>query len=455
MEIDHSKLEETALSYLWMPTQDWTELAEDGITVMTEAKGVHIKDSKGNWGFDGVAGLMLVNVGHGRQEIVDAISAQLNTLHYANTFKFPAAPTIKFAEKIASLTPGNLNRTYFTSGGSEAVETALKIAYRYHYNRNEPQRKKFIGREGSYHGTTRGALSVSTSSYLDRPSYSEILPDNFIMAPQPYYYRRNNAALTHSEFSIDCAKAIENIILEEGPETIAGVIAEPVSFSAGVAVPSNDYWPMLREICDRYGVLLIADEVITGWGRTGKWFAVDHWEVTPDIMTMAKGITSGYFPVGACVVTDSVFEYFKGDTDKTYRHGITYGGHPGGAAAGLANVAIMEREGLIENSAKMGQLMLDQLNALVDHPTVGDIRGLGLMCAVELVSDKETKEPLSDNSKAIKLLNQKMTEGGLYTRANRQVFFAPPLSVTESDITQMVQIFAESLSATEHSLGLG
>ena len=451
----HSKLEEKALSHLWMPTQDWTELAEDGITVMTEADGVHIKDSNGRWGYDGVAGLMLVNVGHGRQEIVDAISKQLSTLHYANTFKYASEPTIQFAAKIASLTPGDLNRVYFTSGGSEAVETALKIAYRYHYNRDEPNRNKFIGREGSYHGTTRGALSVSTSSYLDRPSYNEILPDNFVMAPQPSFYRRQDSSLTSSEFSIQCANAIEELILQEGPETIAGVIAEPISFSAGIAIPDVDYWPLLRKICNKYGVLLIADEVITGWGRTGKWFAMEHWGVTPDIMTMAKGITSGYFPVGACVVTDTVFENFQGGSEKTYRHGITYGGHPGGAAAGLANVAIMERESLVENSAKMGKLMLEQLNSLNEHPTVGDIRGLGLMCAVELVSNKVTKQSLYENTEAINLLNQKISENGLYTRVGRQVFLAPPLNVTESDVTQMVKIFAEALTDTEQDLKLG
>ena len=199
---------------------------------MSEGDGVRIKSADGRWGYDGVAGLMLVNVGHGRQEIVDAIAAQLGTIHYANTFKYGSEPVVRFAEKVASLTPGDLNRVYFTSGGSEAVETALKIAYRYHFNRGEPGRRKFIGREGSYHGTTRGALSVSTSSFLDRPGYGEILPDNFRVAPQPAYYWREDASLSPSEFSVRCAQAVEDIIIEEGPETVAAVIAEPVSFSS-------------------------------------------------------------------------------------------------------------------------------------------------------------------------------------------------------------------------------
>ncbi len=447
-------LQEAALAHLWMPTQDWSELAEDGVTVMAEGDGVRIKDSDGNWGYDGVAGLMLVNVGHGRKEIVDAIAAQLGALHYANTFKYGAEPVIRFAEKVASLTPGDLNRTYFTSGGSEAVETALKIAYRYHYNRGEPGRRKFIGRDGSYHGTTRGALSVSSSAYLDRPGYAEILPDNFRVAPQPAFYRREDQSLSLSEFTVQCAQAVEDIIIEEGPDTIAAVIAEPVSFSAGVAIPGDEYWPMLRDICDRHGVLLIADEVITGWGRTGKWFAMEHWGVVPDMMTMAKGITSGYFPVGACVVRDAVFEEFKGGPEKTYRHGITYGGHPAGGAAGLANVGIMEREDLIGNSERMGRRLLQELEGLYGHPTVGDVRGLGLMCAVELVSDKDTKELLNDVPGATKLLNQKLNDSGLYTRATRQVFFAPPLTVTESDIDDMVGIFDRALTETEREIGL-
>ena len=447
-------LQEAALSHLWMPTQDWSDLAEDGVTFMSEGDGVRIKSADGRWGYDGVAGLMLVNVGHGRQEIVDAIAAQLGTIHYANTFKYGSEPVVRFAEKVASLTPGDLNRVYFTSGGSEAVETALKIAYRYHFNRGEPERRKFIGREGSYHGTTRGALSVSTWSYLDRPGYGEILPDNFRVAPQPAYYRREDASLSPSEFSVRCAQAVEDIIIEEGPETVAAVIAEPVSFSAGVAIPSDEYWPMLRDICDRHGVLLIADEVITGWGRTGKWFAMEHWNVVPDLMTMAKGITSGYFPVGACVARDTVFEEFKGGPEKTYRHGITYGGHPAGGAAGLANAAILEREGLIPNSERMGARLLERLESLYDHPTVGDVRGLGLMCAVELVTDKESKALLADLPGAVETLNRKLAEGGLYTRATRQVFFAPPLTVSEADVDDMVSIFERALTETEKEVGL-
>lgn len=452
--LERAAMERAAMEHLWMPTQAWSDLAEDGVGIVAEADGVKIRTLDGGWGYDGVAGLMLVNVGHGRREIVDAIAGQLGAVGYASTFKYATEPVVRFAAKIAELTPGDLNRVYFTSGGAEAVETALKVAYRYHANRGEPQRTKFIGRQGSYHGTTRGALNVSTSAYLMRQDYEPLLPGNFRVAPQPLYYRREDESESEHDFTVRVARAVEDIIIEEGPDTVAAVIAEPVSFSAGVAVPAPEYWPMLRDICNRHGVLLIADEVITGWGRTGRWFAMEHWGVVPDMMTMAKGITSGYFPVGACVVTDRLFEAFKGGAEVTYRHGFTYGGHPAGGAAGLANAAIIEREGLVENSAEMGAYLLNRLNGLRSHATVGDARGLGLMCAIELVQDKGTMELLSALPGAAKVLNGHLESGGLYTRATSQLFLAPPLTVTRDDIDAIVSIIDESLTATEAELGI-
>ena len=340
------ELQQSALSHLWVPTQHWADMAEDGIRVITEGDGVKVKDADGVWRYDASAGLMLVNVGHGRREVVDAIAEQLATLHYASTFHYGTPQEIRFAQKLSTLTPGDLNRVYFVSGGSEAVETALKIAYQDHVNRGEPGRTKFIARKGAYHGVSGGALSVGSTRRLSRETFELVLPDNVRFAPQPGLYHDESGATTLAENDRYCAEGIEAIIEEEGAETFAAFIAEPVSFSAGVTVPGPDYWPMVRNICDRHGLLLIADEVITGFGRTGKWFAMEHWNVTPDLMTLAKGITSGYFPVGACVATDRVFEAFKGGPENTFPHGFTYGGHPAGGAAGLTNVAIMEREDL-------------------------------------------------------------------------------------------------------------
>ena len=448
------ELQAAALANLWAPTQSWSELAESGVPMMAEGDGVKIRDVDGRWGYDGSAGLMLINIGHGRTEVIDAIAAQLGTLHYASTFRYATEPVVRFAEKVASLTPGDLNHVYFTSGGSEAVETALKIAFQYHANRGERGRTKFIARQDAYHGVSRGALSVSTASYVSRETYEPILSADVRIAPQPAYHRREDESESLADFTVRCATAIDDIIRAEGPENVAAVIAEPVSYSAGVAVPGDAYWPLVREICDRHGVLLIADEVITGWGRTGRWFGMEHWGVVPDLMTMAKGMTSGYFPVGACVATERVFEAFKGGRDAAFHHGFTYGGHPAGGAAGLANAAIIERESLVENSARMGERMLERLRGLSAHPSVGDIRGIGLMCAVDLVADKATKEPFSTIDGAVKGLASKLADLGLFTRVRDQVYLTPPLTVDEDDVDTMVDIVDEGLSLVERELGL-
>lgn len=448
-----SSLQQAALRNYWLPTQPWNELAESGPRVATEGDGVRIKIN-GRWGYDAMAGLILVNVGHGRTEVADAIHEQLSQLHYGNTFAYAAPSVIRLAEKLASLTPGDLNRTYFTSGGSEAVETALKIAYQYHANRGEPGRVKFIARQSSYHGVSRGALSVTTAPVAGPPIFAPILPDTTRLAPQPQYYWREDRDESLDDFSRRCAQAVEDIILAEGAETVAAVIAEPISFSAGVAVPGDNYWPMLREICDRHGVLLIADEVINGFGRTGKWFGIEHWDVVPDLMTVAKGITSGYFPVGACIVRDHVFDAFKGGREVSYWHGFTYGGHPAGGAAGLANIAIIESEGLVQNSAAMGAYLLGRLHELAAHPSVMEARGIGLMCALELVADKPTRAPLTSLDGAAKLLSDTLFEAGVYTRAGDSLFVTPPLTVTEADIDGIVEGIDQSLSKVEAEFGL-
>ena len=338
-------LREAALSHVWFPFQQLNDVAaEGGLQIMTEGKGAKIKDIHGKEYYDGFAGLALVNVGYGREEIARAVYEQMSTLHYANTFAYATIPAIKAAEKLASLAPGDLNRVFFTSGGSDSVETAMKMARQYHFNRGDKERVKFISRRGSYHGVSLGALAVNMAPWVNRDIFEPMLPIVRV-APQPSPYRCELGGETASECAVLCAEAVEKIILEEGPETVVAVIAEPVSVSSGVAIPGPEYWPMLRDICDRHGVLLIADEVINGFGRTGKMFAIEHFGVQPDIITVAKGITSGYQPVGACIVRDQVAEAFVGGEDVTFRHGYTYSGHPAGAAAALVNMEIIERGG--------------------------------------------------------------------------------------------------------------
>ena len=446
-------LREAALSNLWFPMQQLTEVAkEDGLKIMRSARGAKITDFEGREYYDGFAGLALVNVGYGREEIADAVRDQLATLHYANTFSYGTIPAIKAAEKLASLAPGDLNRVFFTSGGSDSVETAMKMARQYHFNRGDKERIKFISRQGSYHGVSLGALAVNQAPWVNRDIFQPMLPIVRV-APQPYPYRSALEGETASECNIRCAQAVEDIILEEGAETVAAVIAEPVSVSSGVAIPGPEYWPMLREICDRHGVLLIADEVINGFGRTGKMFAIEHFGVQPDIMTLAKGITSGYQAVGACIARDQVADAFVGEGDVTFRHGYTYSGHPAGAAAALVNMEIIEREGLVENSAVMGQRLLDRLTALKESPIVGDVRGLGLMCAIELVKDKATKESLSSVPGAGDKLSARLAENGLLTRTVPYLNLTPALTLSAAEVDEIADIVKDGISYIEKELG--
>ncbi|MCZ6866600.1 MAG: aspartate aminotransferase family protein [Chloroflexi bacterium] len=446
-------LRASALSNVWFPFQQWNDVAgEGGLRIITEGHGAKIVDFQGKEYYDGFAGLVLVNVGYGREEIARAVYDQISTLHYANTFAFATIPVIKLAEKLASITPGDLNHVFLTSGGSDSVETSMKMARQYHVNRGEPKRSKFISRKGSYHGVSLGALSVNTAPWVKREIFEPMLPTVRI-APQPSPYRCELGGTTPSECAVRCAEAVEKIMLEEGPETIAAVIAEPVSVSTGVAVPGPEYWPMLRDICDRHGVLLIADEVINGFGRTGKMFGMEHFGVVPDMITVAKGITSGYQPVGACITRDHVAQAFVGGPEETFQHGYTYSGHPAGAAAALVNIDIIEREDLVGNSARMGEYLLDRLTPLREHPIVGDIRGLGLMCALDLVKDKGTKEPLSTIPDACSKLTNRLADNGLLTRVSQYLILTPVLTVSRQEVDEIVDIVSDGISYIEKELG--
>ena len=446
-------LREAALSHVWFPMQQLNDVSkEGGLQIMRSGRGAKITDFEGREYYDGFAGLALVNVGYGREEIAQAVHDQLSTLHYANTFAYGTIPAIKAAEKLASLAPGDLNRVFFTSGGSDSVETAMKMARQYHFNRGDKERIKFISREGSYHGVSLGALAVNQAPWVNRDIFQPMLPIVRV-APQPSVYRSEVEGETASECAVRCAEAVEKIILEEGPETVAAVIAEPVSVSAGVAIPGPEYWPMLREICDRHGALLIADEVINGFGRTGKMFAIEHFGVQPDIITLAKGITSGYQAVGACIVRDHVGDAFVGGEDVTFKHGYTYSGHPAGAAAALANIEIIEREGLVENSAVMGRRLLDRLTALKESPIVGDVRGLGLMCAIELVKDKATKESLASVPGAGDKLSARLAENGLLTRTVPYLNLTPALTLSAEEVDEIADIVKDGIEYIEKELG--
>ena len=443
-------IERAAIDHLWPHSDDseWDEFTERGLRVIVSASGSTMTDVQGRAYLDGLAGLFVVNVGHGRAEIGRAMAEQAGKIAYTAASNSTNPATVELAEKVGSLTPGDLNRCFFVSGGSEAVETALKIAKQVQVLRGYPKRYKVICRRGSYHGTTFGAASI-TSSQSEK--YFGPFMAGVSRVPSPNRYR-NDFGLDGEDGDIMCARFVEQEILVQGPEHVAAVIGEPISAANGTHVPSPRYWQMLREICDRHGVLLIMDEVITGYGRTGKLFAAEHFGVVPDIMTMAKGISSGYAPVGAVAVRDEVFEPFQ-KHGNAINHLLTFGGSAVGAAAANKNIEIIEREGLVERSADTGRYLLELARGLSSHPTVGDVRGLGLLCALDLVKSKETREKWGVSHPFIKGLGFRTQERGLITRIWDVLHFAPPLVVTRDECDRMVEVVDECLTELEDEFG--
>ena len=447
------ELQESALEHLWVYLREPSDMAEKGEPqIFVEGKGVHVTDALGNTYIDAMSGLWLKNVGYGRTEIADAAYAQMLKLTYM-PMGTTTEPTIQLAEKIASITPGDLSRCFFTSGGSEAVETAMKLARAYFKRVGEPTRFKFISRKGSYHGATFGTLALGGTAIFPKTDYEPLLAGVF-HGPQPNPYRCEYGGATPEECAERCANAIEEIIKFQGPDSVAAVIAEPVSSPLGAVVPGPNYWPMLREICDRYGCLLIADEVITGFGRTGKMFACEHWGITPDIMTVAKGITSGYIPMGGAITRKPISDAFIGSERVAFRHVITFGGHPVAAAAALKNIEIMETEGMVENSATMGRYLLDGLEELKQkHTIIGDVRGLGLFCGMEMVKDRQTKEYFPAEAELGPKLTQGFSSNGLILRGGDVMNIAPPLCVTSGEIDEIVSVLDRVIGQTARDLG--
>ena len=452
-ESQGKELQESALEHLWVYLREPSDMAEKGEPqIFVEGKGVHVTDALGNTYIDAMSGLWLKNVGYGRTEIADAAYAQMLKLTYM-PMGTTTEPTIQLAEKIASITPGDLSRCFFTSGGSEAVETAMKLARAYFKRVGEPTRYKFISRKGSYHGATFGTLALGGTAIFPKTDYEPLLAGVF-HGPQPNPYRCEYGGATPEECAERCANAIEEIIKFQGPDSVAAVIAEPVSSPMGAVVPGPNYWPMLREICDRYGCLLIADEVITGFGRTGKMFACEHWGITPDIMTVAKGITSGYIPMGGAITRKPISDAFIGSERVAFRHVITFGGHPVAAAASLKNIEIMETEGMVENSATMGRYLLDGLEELKQkHTIIGDVRGLGLFCGMEMVKDRQTKEYFPAEAELGPKLTQGFSSNGLILRGGDVMNIAPPLCVTSGEIDEIVSVLDRVIGQTARDLG--
>ncbi|GAB4196679.1 MAG: aminotransferase class III-fold pyridoxal phosphate-dependent enzyme [Roseiflexaceae bacterium] len=424
-------------------------------TILTRGEGSRVWDQDGTVYIDALSGLFCVNAGYGRREIVAAMTEQLDAIPYVTPFSFPSLPQIQLAARLAAISPmGPRTRSFFTTGGSDAVETALKLAKAYQRKRGFTDRSKTISRRVSYHGTSMGALSVNGLTNV-RNGFGPLVP-GARHVPLPYRYRCDYCALANA-CSGTCADEIERLVEFEGPETIAAIILEPVQNSGGAIVPPPGYLQRVRQICDHHGIVFIADEVICGFGRVGDWFGSSALGVVPDVMTCAKALTSGYAPLGAVMVRPEIADAFIGDEGDKFMHGVTFGGHPASCAAALANLDILEREGLNQRSREMGDYLQHELRAAIgSHPNVGDIRGMGLCVAVELVRDQATRAAL-DEPELMSWLSDQFKRRGLICRADDRlepvIQLAPPLNIPQEDLDQVVATVAEVVHVLGSKLG--
>ena len=417
--------------------------------LVDEAKGAMLHLSDGRQVIDGLAGLWNVNVGHGRGELADAAAGQMRKVAYASAYVGATnEPAVRLAEKIVGHAYPSSSGVYYTTAGAESNESAFKTARYFWKVQDKPNKTKIISRIHAYHGVTMAAMSA-TGMAIYHKMFGPLVP-GFLQVKPPYPYRWQG----NEEPGLGAAQAVEDAILAEGPDTVAAVIAEPVMGAGGVIVPPDSYFPKLREICDRYEVLLIADEVITGFGRTGRWFALGHWGVEPDIVAFAKGVTSGYLPLGGIILSKRVHDaILSAPMDRRYMHAATYSGHPVCCAVGLRNVQIMEDEKLPERAAVMGKKLLAGLEELYNLPQVGEVRGLGLMYGVELVADKNSKAPAL--GLGVKVAREAMARG-LLVRARPgsadpamgdTLCLSPPLSTPEETLTSIPTILRDSIVA--------
>lgn len=446
-------LQKKVYKHIFMPFRSISWYREPGrLKTFVRGDGIRVTDIEGKTYIDGAAGWQFGLVGHGRKEIGDAIRDQIAELSIIAP-EFTNIPAIELAEKLAAITPADMTKVAFCNSGSEAVETAMKMAKQYHVMNNEPRRHRVISRRGSYHGITWGCMSIM-GVYRDVISFFDPMVPMAIRVCPPYCYRCD-FGLSYPSCDLQCAREIERVIINESPVTISAVVGDTVSHSCGVVVPPPEYWPMVRSICDKYGVLLINDEVVVGFGRTGKWFCCEHWDYVPDIICFAKGITSGYIPMGGAITSSRVAAKIESGPDVGFMNLPTWGGNPNSARGALANLAIIEREKLVENSAKMGEYLLEGFkDRLAENPIVGDIRGIGLMHGIEMVADKKTKAPFPPEVSIFNRVYKKMEEEGIIARDfESTIVLTPPLCVTRNDADEIIDIMYRVVSGLAKDLG--
>ncbi|MEE4275104.1 MAG: aspartate aminotransferase family protein [Thermoleophilia bacterium] len=445
------QLQQDFLGHLWPP---FTQMQGLKPVIMERAEGAVVYDTEGNEYIDAFASLWTVNVGHGRTEIYDAVKAQMEKLAIYHIFQIANEPSIKLAAKVAALMPGDLNHVFLTLGGGESVETAVKMARQYHRNRGNGTKYMVLFRDRSYHGTTMTSTSAQGLS-VNRAKFEPLLP-GFIKLGAPYCYRCAWHKTYGEDCKMECAKVVEEEIAFYGPENVGTMLGETMIGTGGVIPPVPEYWPMVNEICKANDVLVINDEVITGFGRSGTWFGFQQFGSEPDLVTFAKGLSSGYLPLGAVGARDHVFEAFLGGGDKTFMSGATYNGHPLCSAAGLANLEIVEREKLVERCAEVGAYFQAGLKTLLAHPIVGDVRGVGLVAGIEYVKDKETREWFPPAVGAAMKVRDEAFKRGVFVRllgGGHCHAIAPPFIISKEQIDTVVRVLDESIGVVENELG--
>ncbi|MEI6693430.1 MAG: aspartate aminotransferase family protein [Actinomycetes bacterium] len=450
-EFGADALAEKARKHLWMHFTRHSTFNDGGhVPVIVKGEGAYIWDDQGRKYLDGLAGLFVVNAGHGRDEIADAMAKQAKELEFFPIWSYAHPMAIQVAERIAQRAPGDLNRVFFTTGGGEAVESAWKVAKQYFKLTGKPNKHKVISRNIAYHGTPHGALSITGVPGMKEP-FEPLVP-GALKVPNTNFYRAPEHADNIKDFGLWAADRIAEMIEFEGPDTVAAVFIEPVQNAGGCFPPPPGYLERVREICDRYNVLMVADETICAFGRIGDYFAMNRFGVVPDIITFAKALTSGYAPAGAMVVSDRIFEPFsKGNV--SFSHGFTWAGHPVAMAAAMANMDIFEREDLNGRVRENEGSFRSTLEKLLDLPIVGDIRGEGYFYGIELVKDKATKETFDDEESERLLrgfLSKALFDAGLYCRADDRgdpvVQLAPPLVAGQKEFDEMESILRSVLT---------
>lgn len=429
------------------PFTDGKELREKGARVMTKAEGVYVWDSEGQKILDGMAGLWCMNVGYGRQEIVDAVAEQMRDLPYYNTFfQTTHAPVAALAQKLAEIAPDHINQVMFTGSGSEGNDTVLRAVRHYWAAKGKPSKKTILARKNAYHGSTVAGASLGGMKPMHEQGDLPIAYIDHI--DQPYWYGEGDDQ-DPNEFGLQRAQELEKAIERIGVDNIAAFIAEPIQGAGGVIVPPDSYWPEIQRICDKYEILLVADEVICGFGRTGEWFGTDHFGIKPDLMTIAKGLSSGYLPIGGVMFSDEVAEVLSANGE--FYHGYTYSGHPAACVAALKNLEIIEREGLVQRVKEdIGPYLQQRWAELNDHPLVGETRMVGLMGAVELTSDKATRAPMKAEKGTVGLMCREhcFANGLIMRHVGDTMIISPPLVLSHAEADELVEKARKCLDLT-------